>query len=448
MARATPSRVHECGRIRRLKPTPQGSLRHVARATPSPPAGWTQKVFGILGVMSMVRGWTVAGVALAAGVAIGAGSAALEATLRPWRVGDFLAIDTPRDAPVPQVEAAETTHHFGSVGSGEKGQHAFVIRNRGTAPLVLTRGATSCTCTVSDLGPSTDSGDETAGEKTVAPGGETTVSIQWTGKGVGGPFRQQATVLTNDPRRPEIAFVIEGTVVPTWKAVPDLITLPKLSTKSDALVTTTIFTFGDEPPQVESLAAIDDRTKNFFTVSSMPLSAAEIAQEPEATGGFTVSVAVKPGLPIGPLRQTVRMVFRIPEEITAEIPLEGSVAGDISFAGQKWDAARQRIILGQVSSRAGLSTTLFITARGPNRESVKPVIEEVVPESLVVEVGAAEPIGTGAVVRIPLTVVIPPGSPTANHLGSEQAPSGRIVLATGLPDSPIVSLPVSVVIGP
>ena len=66
----------------------------------------------------------------------------------------------------------------------------------------------------------------------------------------------------------------------------------------------------------------------------------------------------------------------------------------------------------------------------------------------VVEVGAAEPIGTGAVVRIPLTVVIPPGSPTANHLGSEQAPSGRIVLATGLPDSPIVSLPVSVVIGP
>ncbi len=398
--------------------------------------------------MNMVTGWTVAGVALVAGVAIGVGSAALEATLRPWRVGDFLAIDTPSDAEVPQVEAVETTHHFGSVGSGEKGQHAFVIRNRGTAPLVLTRGATSCTCTVSDLGPSNDGGDETAAEKIVAPGGETTVSIQWTGKGAGGPFRQQATVLTNDPRRPEIAFVIEGTVVPTWRAVPDLITLPKLSTKSDAVVTTTVYTYGDEPPQVDSLAAIDDRTKSFFTISSAPLSAAELAQEPEATGGFTVSVALKPGLPIGPLRQTVRIVFRIPEEITAEIPIEGSVAGDISFAGQKWDAARQRLILGQVSSRAGLTTSLFITARGPDRELVKPVVEEVVPSSLVVEVGAAEPIGSGAVLRIPLTVVIPPGSPTANHLGSEQAPSGRIVLATGLPDSPTVSLPVSVVIGP
>ena len=401
--------------------------------------------------MSRVRGWTVAGVALVAGVAIGAGTAALEATVRPWRVGDFLAVDTPSDALAPQADVPETTHQFGSVGSGEKGQHTFVIRNRGVAPLVLTRGATSCTCTVSDLGPSNDGGDTAAEEtakRTVPPGGETTVSIQWTGKGPGGPFRQQATVLTNDPRRPEIAFVIEGTVVPTWKAVPDLITLPKLSTKSDAGVTTSVFTFGGEPPKVESLAAIDDRTKEFFTVSSEPLSAADIAAEPEATGGFRVSVAVKPGLPIGPLRQTVRMVFRIPEEITAEIPIEGSVAGDISFAGQKWDASRQRLILGQVSSRTGLSTKLFITARGPDRERVNPVVSEVVPQSLVVEVGEAEPIGTGAVLRIPLTVTIPQGSPTANHLGSEQAPSGRIVLRTGLPDSPTVSLPVSVVIGP
>lgn len=401
--------------------------------------------------MSRVRGWTVAGVAAVAGVAIGAGSAALEATLRPWRVGDFLAADTPSDASVPQAEVPETTHDFGSVGSGEKGQHAFVIRNRGIGPLVLTRGVTSCTCTVSDLGSSTDTSDDTseaATEKTIPPGGETTVSIQWTGKGTGGPFRQQATVLTNDPRRPEIAFVIEGSVVPTWKAVPDVITLPKLSTKSDALVTATIFTFGDQPPQVESIAAIDDRTKEFFTISSEPLSATEIAAEPAATGGFRVSLAVKSGLPIGPLRQTLRMEFRLPEDITAELPIEGNVAGDISFTGQKWDATRQRLILGQVSSRTGLSTTLFITARGPERERVRPVVSDVVPSSLVVEVGAAEPIGTGAVLRIPITVTVPPGSPTANHLGSEQAPSGRIVLTTGLPDSPTVSLPVSVVIGP
>lgn len=401
--------------------------------------------------MRTVSAWTVVGVAALAGVAIGGGSAAIEAAMRPWRVGDFSAVAPRGDGPKAEADVPETKHDFGTVGVGEKGQHAFVIRNTGSAPLVLTKGATSCTCTVSDLGTNDAPGSTdatTAAGKTVPPGGETTVSIQWTGKGAGGPFRQQATVLTNDPRRPEIAFVIEGAVVPTWKAVPDLLAVPKLSTQSDAAISTTVFTYGSEPPQIDSLGAVEERTKDFFTVTSAPLAAETIAAESGATGGFRLDVAMKPGLPLGPLRQTVRVVMRIPEEITVEIPVEGSVAGDISFAGPAWNAAAQRLSLGQVSSRVGLSTKLFITARGPNRERVKPVVREVVPTSLDVEVGPAEPIGSGSVLRIPITVAIAPGSPPANHLGSEQAPSGRIVLETGLPDSPTVSLPVSVVIGP
>ena len=183
-------------------------------------------------------------------------------------------------------------------------------------------------------------------------------------------------------------------------------------------------------------------------MTSQPLAVESIAAEPGATGGFTLDVAVRPGLPLGPLRQTLRMVMRMPEEITVEIPVEGSVSGDISFTGPAWDADRQRLSLGQVSSRSGLTTKLFITARGPNREQVRPVVRDVVPPSLDVQVGVAEPIGSGAVLRIPLTVAIASGSPPANHRGSEQAPAGRIVLETGLPDCPTLSLPVSVVIGP
>jgi hypothetical protein len=401
--------------------------------------------------MKIVNAWTVAGVAAAAGMAIGVGSAVIEAAMRPWRIGDFSLANAGADGATPRADAPETTHHFGTVGSGAKGRHAFLIRNTGSAPLTLTTGATSCSCTVSDLGTgdAPGSGDAAAApRKTIPPGGETTVGIQWTGKGPGGPFRQQATVLTNDPRRPEIAFVIEGTVVPTWKAVPDLLAVPRLSNQSATTISAKVFTYGKESPRIESLAAVDDRTKDFFTVTSLPLTVESIAAEPGATGGFALDVAVRPGLPIGPLRQILRMVLRIPEEITVEIPLEGSVSGDISFTGPAWDAGGQRLSLGQVSSRSGLSTKLFITARGPNREQVRPVVREVVPPSLDVQVGAAEPIGSGAVLRIPLTVAIAPGSPPANHRGSEQAPVGRIVLETGLPDCPTISLPVSVVIGP
>ncbi|MFM8634154.1 MAG: DUF1573 domain-containing protein [Planctomycetia bacterium] len=389
--------------------------------------------------MQSISARFVAGAALMAGLSVGLGSAALDAAMRPWRVGEFLPALTDTSSS-PRVDVPETRHEFGTVGSGEKGQHAFTIGNTGSVPLTLSRGATSCSCTVSDLGQDAP--------RTVLPGDTTTVSVQWTGKGQGGPFRQQVTVLTNDPRRPEIVFAIEGTVVPKWRAMPDMLTLPKLSPQSTASITARVFTYGDEPPRVESLEALDERTTNFFTLSSSPLAADDISREPGATGGFLVELGVKPGLPVGPLRQTVRAVFRIPEEITAEIPVEGQVAGDFSFAGPAWDASRQMLMLGQISGRTGLKTTFFITARGPNRDLVKPVVQDVVPSLLDITVGAAEPIGTGAVIRIPIEVAIPPGSPAVNHLGSEQAPAGRIVLGTGLPDSPSVTLPVSVVVGP
>jgi hypothetical protein len=79
---------------------------------------------------------------------------------------------------------------------------------------------------------------------------------------------------------------------------------------------------------------------------------------------------------------------------------------------------------------------------------VKPVVREVVPDSLQVTIGAAGDIGAGAVVRLPIEIVIPPGSRPANHLCSQQGPAGRIVLETGHPDTPVLTIPVCVAIGP
>lgn len=391
-----------------------------------------------------INGWSVAAVATMAGLVVGIGSAALEATMRPWTIGDFSPIPARPQAEAPRAEVPATNHAFGTVGAGAEGSHAFVVRNTGSAPLILSRGSTSCTCTVSDF----EASDGAAAQKSIAPGAETTVKVTWRGKGPAGPFRQQATILTNDPARPEIALVVEGTVVPTWKAVPDMLAFPKLSARTGATATARVFTYGAEPPAVGSVDVVDETTKEWFALATAPLAPDDVAGEAAATGGFAVNVTVRPGVPIGGLRQTVRMVFRIPEEITAELPIEGTVVGDISFAGQGWDAARQRLVLGSVPGRVGKKTTLFLTARGPQRDAVKPVVRDVVPAALEVTVGASEAIGAGGVVRIPIEIAVPPGSPPANHLGSEQAPAGRIVLDTGLADSPPLTIPVSVVIGP
>jgi hypothetical protein len=397
--------------------------------------------------MNDIRAGIVAAVAAAAGVAVGIGSAALEAEFRPWRVGDFSPAAPTPVGPTPQVEAPETRHGFGVVGIGAEGSHAFTIRNRGAAPLVLSRGATSCTCTVSDFDVG-DGGTDATGRKTVAPGGETTVNVTWRGKGPGGPFRQQATILTNDPRRPEIAFVVEGTVVPTWKAVPEVVVFPKVSAATGGTATVKVFTFGSAPPTVVSLSIANGTARDLVSLTSAPIDAGDIDAEPGATGGFLLTVTLRPGAPLGRLRETAQMVFRIPEEIAADLPIEGSVAGDIALAGRGWDARRQCLSLGTVSSRLGIKTTLFLTTRGPHRDAVKPVVRDILPQGMTVTVGSAEAVGDGGVFRIPLEFVIPPGSPQANHLGSDQAPIGRVVLDTGLPDAEPFTIPVSVVIGP
>jgi hypothetical protein len=352
----------------------------------------------------------------------------------------------PPSAEAPQADAPETTHVFGTIGAGQEGSHEFVIRNAGKAPLAITKGATSCSCTVSDF--DTSDGAADGARKVVEPGGETKVRLKWRGKGSGGPFRQQATVFTNDPRRPEIAFVIEGTVVPTWKAVPESIVLSQLSAGAASRATARIFTFGTEPPEVGSLTLADPQAAHFFSLSTEPLSPSEIASETGATGGFTLAVDVKPGLPIGPLRHSIAMQLRIPEEVVAELPLEGSVVGDLALAGSAWDSSRQALLLGTVSGKVGSHAQFFLTAKGPHRASIKPVVREVVPGSLQVDVGEGKPVGSGGVIRIPISITIPPGSPPANHRCSQQAPAGRIVLDTGHPDSPTLSIPVCIAIDP
>jgi hypothetical protein len=138
----------------------------------------------------------------------------------------------------------------------------------------------------------------------------------------------------------------------------------------------------------------------------------------------------------------------MPEEVVAEIPVDGSVSGDLALAGTAWDSSREALLLGAVSSRTGTQANLFLTVKGPHRAEVKPIVRQVVPDSLRVVVGEGKPVGSGNVIRIPLAITIPPGSTPANHICSTQAPAGKIVLDTGHPESPTLTIPVCIAITP
>jgi len=389
--------------------------------------------------------WTIAVVSTVVGGLVGGAKAFVDVSTRPWQVGDFRATGgLSPDSPAGAVEAVETTHAFGTVGVGAKGSHAFTVRNVGTGPLRLTRGATSCTCTIAGFEGADGGGDERI---VLPPGTATQVRLEWQGKGPGGPFRQQATILTDDPRRAEVVFVIEGTVVPTWKTVPEAIQVSRLSASEGATAEVRVFTYGEAAPEVASIT-IDHERRERFELSTEPLPATDIAAEPGATGGLLTRVVLPAALPLGRLRTTVTLVVRMPEEVTIEIPVEGTVSGDLLVAGAGWDRERQALLLGTVSGQKGLRTELFITARGPHRDQFRPAVREVVPDLLEVTVGDPTPVGSSGVVRVPLAIVVPPGSRAVNHLCSQQGKAGRIVLETGHPDIPELTIPVCIAIGP
>ncbi len=385
-------------------------------------------------------------VAALAGATVGAAGAVLRSGLTPWQVGELAVVSGPISADAPRAEPVETKHAFGTIGTGASGSHRFEIRNVGGGPLTLSRGSSSCSCTVSDF--EAEAGGSPDSRKVVPPGESTFVTVTWQGKPPGGPYRQQVTILSDDPRRPEIVFAVEGTVVPTWRAVPESITLPQLATSAGGQATAAIYTYGDEPPAVRELTIDDPETASLFSLASAPLSAAEVAAEAGATGGFRIELVVSPGLPLGPLKRTITARFAMPEEVTAELPLVGTVGGDLVLAGPGWDSSRQALLLGTVSGRTGLKRRIFLTAKGPHRDQVRPVVRETVPDTLEVTIGEAAPVGAGGVLRIPIDIAIRPGSRGSNHLCSEQGPAGRIMLDTGHPESPELSIPVCIAVGP
>jgi hypothetical protein len=208
-----------------------------------------------------------------------------------------------------------------------------------------------------------------------------------------------------------------------------------------------ILTYGPEQPTVESVSVADPENPQILSLATRPLEPNEYRGERGATGGVMLEVEVLPGAPLGPLHKTIHVDLRLPEQARAELTLDATVAGDLALAGPGWDSSLQVLKLGTVSSRTGLHSQLFITAKGPHRETVRPVVREVVPSSMTVEVGEGAAVGKSGVMRFPLTISIPPGSKAVNHLGSSQAPAGRIVLDTGHPESPSMTIPVSVAIG-
>lgn len=95
---------------------------------------------------------------------------------------------TPAAPAGPKIGFAETEHDFGTASEGDSLKHVFVVKNEGSAPLLIDRVQTSCGCTAAVLK-----------SKEIAPGGTGEIEVTFDTKGRVGPNTKTITVLSNDP---------------------------------------------------------------------------------------------------------------------------------------------------------------------------------------------------------------------------------------------------------
>jgi hypothetical protein len=334
----------------------------------------------------------------------------------------------------PQVEViGPSDFDFGVMEKGTKQRHTFVLKNFGDAPATLRKGDTTCKCTLSELA-----------KDQLKPGETAEVSLEWTPMSFAPAFRQSAHIHIQ-PGDELIRLEVHGRVVQSARAMPEELTLSNVSASEPRTATSFVYCYRQKDFSVTLQRLERTETAKFFEVAIVPLTADEVAEQPEALAGVKVNVTVKPGLPLGHLEQTLHLATNIAEAPTLEIPIRGSISGDISVVGPRnlYDTERKVVTLGNVPRAAGGTFNLQLLVKGPHVKDVKFSVGEVDPaDVLKVQVDMEHFVKVkqdDSVRMYPLTITVPPDSPAVSRLGGTQpgqSKLGRIMIETTHPQAP------------
>jgi len=376
------------------------------------------------------------------GVAIGGALGWWSVRHRPWPGYPILAEaqsaqlppskggDQQSSEPQPKIEVLENTYDFGRIESNSVVRHEFTVKNVGQAPLRISIGDSSCRCTVLNL----DSGD-------IPPGESRTVTLEFNGKDYFGPVSQHATILTNDPKQPQVTFTVKADVVKSIRVVPSEIVFSRVVKMQPAVGEAKIYVFRDQPVQVTGIElAHKDDNAQFIDLDIQPLSPEDLKVEPGAKAGYRVTVRLKPGLPLGPIQQKIRVLTDQKDMPELEIALAGRVESDVNIVGVGWDAARGILHLGRINQSTGAERRVMLRLTPLAGQSLKVEVERTVPDFLQVTIEEPRIVEASLSLFVPITVRVPPGVGPANYFGLDEAQLGKVILKTNHPDAPEVKI--------
>ncbi|HVT30925.1 MAG TPA: DUF1573 domain-containing protein [Lacipirellulaceae bacterium] len=330
----------------------------------------------------------------------------------------------------PRILVQQPHYDFGTMQRGTSKSHEFLVQNVGAAPLKLRNGGTTCKCTMSQVP-----------ESAIPPGGSTKIKLEWKAKVDQGPFRQTATILTNDPTQSQVELSVDGQVLPISGVEPPDFLFDKISVGETKSAHVYVMAMLQDTLTVTDPQFSDPTVRGKFNVDISRATKSELPNK-NAKQGVRVTVTALPNLPVGRLATWLTLHTNLPDAEKLDIPLIGQVVGDISVSGiTGWNEDEGVLVIGSVKSSEGGHGKVNLIVRGPDAENVKFGVKSVIPKELKVTIGKPQKL-RDELVHVPVDIEIPPGTPPMVHLDTAQGDAAHIVFSTTHPKIKELSLPV------
>ena len=199
------------------------------------------------------------------------------------------------------VESPE--HQFGAMAKSQIVQHAFVVKNTGKLPLKIKQVKPTCGCTAINQ----DKND------ILDPGESTKIDVTLRLSGLKGKVTKSISVITNDPKRPQISLSMSGTVIGGVQLSKELVDFGRVT--SD---------------QIASDKVVVKIGKSNFQLQASGATSKQIVSSLKKTNdGYELEIKTVPPLTEGRLKEVILLSASGHRDPIGHVLVSGFVVGDV-----------------------------------------------------------------------------------------------------------------------
>lgn len=210
----------------------------------------------------------------------------------------------------PRIHCDEPVHDFGTADNRTSVEHTFILKNIGDTTLEISNTRAACGCTVANMS-----------NRSVPPGGQTELTARLNLQGRNGHQSKSITVMSNDPEQGNYVVTLTGNASQSISVSPERIMFGQVTPGQEATMSVDITSVGGQA----------------LTIGDIESDNAGIRVEKESTEGNVtrLKVSLKSGLTPGAITSMIRVKTDHPERPVIEIPVMGSLVGEIIYAPQE-----------------------------------------------------------------------------------------------------------------